>query len=88
MGVDYEEMGKNGRGRDGMAETIEKVGGRETDLVPYLPVTPTSVLVLAFGGRGNVGEGKNGLLFVRLVMVAICVSRLDWDRVGLFDRLM
>lgn len=56
--------------------------------MPYLPVTPTSVLVLAFGGRGNVGEGKNGLLFVRLVMVAICVSRLDWDRVGLFDRLM
>lgn len=56
--------------------------------MPYLPVTPTSVLVLVSGGRENVGEGKNGLLFVRLVMVAICVSRLDWDRVGLFDRLM
>lgn len=29
MGVDYEEMGKNERGRDGMAESIKKVGGRE-----------------------------------------------------------
>lgn len=56
--------------------------------MPYLPVTPTSVLVLVSGGRENVGEGKNGLLFVRLVMVAICVRRLDWGRVGLFDRLM
>lgn len=32
--------------------------------------------------------GKFGVLFVRLVMVAICVSRLDWGRVGMFDKLV
>lgn len=29
-----------------------------------------------------------GVLFVRLVIVANCVSRLDWGRVRMFDKLV
>ena len=50
-----------------------------TDLVPYLPVTPTSVLVLVLGGKRCVGEGRNCLLFVRFVMFASWVGRLDCE---------
>ena len=56
--------------------------------MPYLPVTPTSVLVLVFGGRRCVRGRMLGLLFVRFVMIANCVSRKDWGRVGLFDTLV
>lgn len=42
----------------------------DSDLVPYLPVTPTSALVLDFARQGDGRGGSDGLLFVRFVMVA------------------
>ena len=68
---------------DGFWQTEE---GRELrDLVTYLPVTPTSVMLSVFrfgNGRvcaGNGGDKGDDLLFVRFVMIATCVGGLDWE---------
>lgn len=53
--------------------------------MPYLPVTPTSVLGVSnlvkrggggLGGKGRRWEESDGLLFVRFVMIAICIAVL------------
>ena len=61
-----------------------EVVGVYGDLVPYFPVTPTSGYhVSDLAKRGGREDGDGGSLFVRFVMVAVCVGGL-----GRFDVLM
>lgn len=50
------------------------VGAKENDLVPYLPVAPTSVHMVS---REEEAAKDLKLLFVRFVIAAICVT-INW----------